>query len=190
MPRKSLRATAIELMQAKVDQLRLMFDMREIMDEEDDIADDEFMEESDKLDSMKSNRYLFRSTYYRKDRNTIFDLDDAISHESKNINDEEFLSLFRITRDSFQLFLEEMKDKKAFVTKNNSCHQRPIAFQLLVYLYRIGKEGSGGGCGEVGIFFGISKGSVKNYVRRCVSALLFFLVKSPTKRGVFCPDPR
>ena len=159
------------------------------MDEEDDIVDDEFMEECDKLDSMKNNHYLFRSSSYRKNRNK-FDVEDALSDDSININDEEFLFLFRITRDSFKLFLEEMKDKKAFVVKNDSCHQHPISFQLLVYIYRIGKEGSSGGSLEVASFFGIGKGSINNYVRRCVSALLFFLVKSPTKRGVFCPDPR
>jgi hypothetical protein len=38
-------------------------------------------------------------------------------------------------------------------------------------LYRVGKEGTGGGALAVASFFGIGKGSVKNYVRRCTSAL-------------------
>jgi hypothetical protein len=46
-----------------------------------------------------------------------------------------------------------------------------VAFQLLVFLWRIGKEGSGGGTLSVSSYFGIGKGSVVNYVRRCVKAL-------------------
>ena len=94
-----------------------------------------------------------------------------MSDSSKNYNDEEFLCLFRITRESFKLFLEEMKDKKAFIIKNKSSHQRPVAHQLLVYLFRIGREGSNGGSLHVSNFFRIGKGSVNNYVRRCVAAL-------------------
>ena len=64
-----------------------------------------------------------------------------------------------------------MKGKQAFHLTNKKSHQRPISFQLLVYLYRIGLEGSSGGSGRVALFFGIGKGSVYNYVRRCVIAL-------------------
>jgi hypothetical protein len=67
--------------------------------------------------------------------------------------------------------VEEMKTKEAFKTTNKSSHMRPIEFQLLVFLYRIGSEGSGGSCGKICTFFGIGKGSVKNYVQRTVSAL-------------------
>ena len=64
-----------------------------------------------------------------------------------------------------------MKDKEAFVVTSNKSHQRPISFQLLVFLYRIGVEGCCGGSARVALFFGIGKGSVLNYVRRCVKAL-------------------
>ena len=64
-----------------------------------------------------------------------------------------------------------MKDKEAFVITSNKCHQRSISFQLLVFLYRIGVEGCSGGSSRVALFFGIGKGSVQNYVRRCVRAL-------------------
>ena len=116
------------------------------------------------------SRYLFREKKYRKNKKK-FDLEDALKEDSDNYNNEEFLFHFCITRESFSLFLEEMKDKKAFVVTGKSSHQRPVAFQLLVYLYRIGKEGKAGGSHSVGAFFGIGKGSVNNYVRRCVHAL-------------------
>ena len=151
MPRKSLRKKALDLMQAKVNKLTLMYHMREAMDEEESLADDELIEQSEILEQMKKKRYLYRSSSYRKDRKN-FDLEDTLSDKSKNMNDEEFLSLFRLTRDSFKLFLAEMIDKKAFVVKNKSSHQRPVAFQLLVYLYRVGREGTNGGSGLVSYF--------------------------------------
>ena len=62
---------------------------------------------------MESSRYLFRSSDYRTDRKP-FDLDDALSSNSKNINDEEFLCHFRVSRESFFLLLDELKDKLPF----------------------------------------------------------------------------
>ena len=63
-----------------------------------------------------------------------------------------------------------MKDKQSFIITSNKCHQCPISFQLLVFLFRIGKEGSGGGSLEVSSFFGIGKGTIKK-VRRYVRSL-------------------
>jgi hypothetical protein len=40
-----------------------------------------------------------------------------------------------------------------------------------VFLFRVGKEGTGGSASAVSSHFGIGKGSVINYVKRCVSAL-------------------
>ena len=170
MPRKSLRRKAIDFMQSKVLHLRLEHYLREVDDDEDSSLDDIYMKESATFEQMKKSRYLYRSSTYRQDRKE-FDLEDAMSHDSKTYNDEEFLLLFRITRESFFLFLDEMKTKKAFVAKRKSAHQRPVAFQLLVFLYRV-REGSAGGSGNVSAFFGIGKGSVNNYVNRTVSALL------------------
>jgi hypothetical protein len=170
MPRASSRRRTIRLMKRKVKRLRIELYLRDAMDEHDSSADDEFITESDRYYRMKKQRYLFRSVNYRKDREG-FDLEDALSPQSKKMNDEEFLTNFRMTRESFLLFLEEMKDKRAFVLKNKRCKQRPIAYQLLVFLYRIGSEGKAGGSARVASFFSIGKGSVNNYVRRTVSAL-------------------
>ena len=52
-----------------------------------------------------------------------------------------------------------------------------------MFLFRVGKEGSAGGCFDLGAYFGIAKGTVSNYVRRVVSALLE--IKSET---VHWPD--
>jgi hypothetical protein len=75
-----------------------------------------------------------------------------------------------MTRESFFLLLKEMETKDAF------CHSRfkkprPISFQLLVFLYRVGKQGTCGSSLALSTHFGIGKGSVNNYVCRCVAAL-------------------
>jgi hypothetical protein len=41
-----------------------------------------------------------------------------------------------------------------------------------VFLYRVGKEGSGASLLAISTHFGIGKGSVKNYIKRCTRALL------------------
>ena len=170
MPRKSLRRKAIEAMEAKVQQLRLRYYLREGLDEKDSFEDDRLIIESNKLGKMKRNRYLFRHSSYRTDRK-LFDLADALSYDSKKFNEDEFLFAFRITRESFFLLLDEMQNKVAFISTSKSSHSRPISFQLLVFLYRIGREGPAGGPSTIAAYFGIGKGSVKNYVRRVVEAL-------------------
>ena len=170
MPRKSLRRQAIEVVAENVRKLRMRSNLRKILDEEDEAEDYLLFQQLATLNKMLNSRYIFRQSTNRKDRKK-FDLEDTLSHDSKTINDDEFLFLFRITRDSFFLFLDEMKDKKAFIVTSNKSHQRPISFQLLVFLYRIGKEGVGGGSQNIAAYFGIGKGSVKNYVNRVVMAL-------------------
>ena len=53
MPRKSLRRKALDLMQAKVHKLSLMHIIREATDEDDSLADDELIIESERLDRLK-----------------------------------------------------------------------------------------------------------------------------------------
>ena len=171
MPRKSLRLKTIELLQLRLSKLKKQCIQREMMDEEDSIEDDKYLHLRNLLKKMLHSRYIFRHSKYRKKRRT-FDLDDALSSTSDHYNDDEFLSTFRITRESFFLLLQEMKGTKAFTKKSKKKQQRPVAFQLLVFLFRVGKEACGASSEAIGIFFGIAKGSVTNYVRRCVSAFL------------------
>jgi hypothetical protein len=75
-----------------------------------------------------------------------------------------------MTRESFHYLLDEMKHMKAF-RQSKYRKQRPVAFQLLVFLYRVGKEGTWGSPAAVSQFFGIGQGSVGNYVKRTIKAL-------------------
>ena len=170
MPRKSHRRKAIDSLIDTIKKLQVKAALRDILDEENSVEDYLLIQKKSILKKIMAKRYLFRLSKNRA-RKIKFDLDDVLSYDSKLTNEEEFLQQYRITRDSFFLLLNELKDKKAFATTSNKGHQRPISFQLLVFLYRIGKEGSAGGSSDVSPFFGIAKGSVQNYVRRCVRAL-------------------
>jgi hypothetical protein len=130
---------------------------------------------------MKSSRYLFHKQNYRKRKK--FDFDDCMLEEgSVGFNDTEFLQSFCMTRESFYLLVDEMKKTKAF-KKAKFKPQRCIAYQLLVFLFRIGKEGTGGCSIAVSQFFGIGIGMVNNYVKRSISAL-----HEIKKEVVYWPD--
>jgi hypothetical protein len=169
MPRYSYRLAAISWMTKHIAKLKKDALYRELEDEEDSLEDDYLYFQELKLKRMKAARYLFRDPTYRKRKK--FDLEDCLLEEnSQEFNDTEFLNSFRMTRQSFFLLLEEMKTKRAFALSKFK-KQRPVAFQLLVFLYRIGKEGTGGSSIAVSQFFGIGSGSVNNYVQRTIRAL-------------------
>ena len=111
MPRKSLRLKAIDVLKLHVTRLRREYILREIDDEEDSLEDEKYFRKKSMLDNMIQSRYLFRRSKYRRNRKKI-DLDDALSYNSVNYNDEEFLLNFRITRDSFFYSLMNSKQKK------------------------------------------------------------------------------
>jgi hypothetical protein len=169
MPRTSDRSKILKQIEDEVSVLRKRALHRELLDEEDSLQDDHDQYMYAVLNRIKSSRYLFRSSTYRNNRKR-FNLEDCLSNDSKEYTDEEFLYNFRITRDSFFLLLKEMENKKPFV-KCKYRKQRPISFQLLVFLFRVGKQGACGSSIAVASYFGIGKGSVNNYVRRCISAL-------------------
>jgi hypothetical protein len=169
MPRVSERKIAIDTLQMHVDKLKKEAVLREICDEEDSIQDQIDLQMQHLLNKVKRSRYFNRPRTYRTKR-CSFDLDDTLSPDSVKYNDTEFLYNFRITRESFFLLLDEIKDKNPF-KRNKYKGQRPVAFQLLVFLFRIGKEGTGGSAAAVSSHFEIGRGSVINYVRRCVKAL-------------------
>ena len=171
MPRHSRRQQSIHLMELRIEKLRKEAIEREIAgDDDDSVEEDNLYYQSLVLDKMKNSRYLFRKKYRKKTK--TFDMEDALSLNSINFNDEEFLSHFRITHSSFFLLLDVMKERRAFNRVSKNKKQRPVAYQLLVFLYRIGKEGTSGGSMDVSAFFGIGKGTVNNYCKRCVKGLL------------------
>ena len=64
------------------------------------------------LKRIQSHRYFVRRNTYHKRK--TFDWDDCLSVDSINFNDIEFLFSFRLTRESFNLLIDELKDHKVF----------------------------------------------------------------------------
>ena len=183
MPRHSHRQKAIHHLKLRVEKLRKEAFERDILDEDEDSVEEDYLHDQTRiLKQMTNTRYLFRKSRYRTDRKK-FDLEDCLSTSSVHYNDEEFLKSFRITRNSFLLLLEVMKETRAFKKVSKKKKARPISYQLLVFLFRIGKEGTGGSCGDIAIHFGIGKGTIKNYCRRSVNALL-----EMKKETIYWPD--
>ena len=116
MPRKSLCLKTIELMRERISKLRKEYIERELLDEEDSIEDDKYLHYLTVLNQMVRKRYMYRKSYYRTNRKK-FDLDDALSYDSENYNDEEFLLHFRMSRQSFFLLLEQISETKEFSKK-------------------------------------------------------------------------
>ncbi len=133
MPRRGDRRLALEWLEKLIVKQRKDAIEREVFDDHDSIQDDYDIHTSSILKRMKRTRYLFRKRRYRK-RRTRFDLEDCLSEDSDNFNDEEFLYCFRLTRESFFLLLEEMKTRLAFRDCIKYKKQQPVEYQLLIFL--------------------------------------------------------
>ena len=119
---RSRRHDTLKQMHYRVSMLQQDRIWHEVLEEEDSEEDDKYIHNLSILEKMMKRRYLFCKSRYQKKRNK-FDIEDALSYDSLNYNDKEFLLYFRISRDSFFLLLDQIKDQQAFVQvskKNNN----------------------------------------------------------------------
>ena len=171
MPRVTKKISTIKYLKHKVS-LRKEARMQRMYESDDDSILDIIDRKWERLLArVRKDRYLFRKKY-RRELN-LFDLKDALNLEDsleRKYNDDEFLMLFRMSRESFLALVEKVRSHKAFRCKNKK--SRSVEFQLLVFLYRTGLEGSAGGNRRVSANFGIGSGTVGTYVTNCMNALL------------------
>ena len=120
---------------------------------------------------ISSRRYLFRKKQNRN-RRTFFNWDDCLAENSTRFNEEEFLQHFRMSRSGFKSLMNVIKDDDVFQNKRGKMKKAPVSHHLLVFLYRVGRDGSSASDSAIATFFGIGKGSVKNYIRRVTKALI------------------
>jgi hypothetical protein len=88
-------------------------------------------------------------------------------------NDEEFIKIFRIPRHLFPSLLWLLKSHPAFGKHGKKQRKHfSVELHLLVLLKYMGAEGNG--CSAINLKhgLGIGKGSVTNYLRRAVDAVL------------------
>ena len=169
MPRISDRAKAIAYQQSIVDNFKEQFIAGLDDDDNDSVHEVMYRHHYKILEQMKSKRYFFRSNKYRKRK--VFDFDDCISVNSTEYNNTEFLYMFRLQRESFLKLVDLIKDDTVFEPRPFK-QARPVHHQLLVFLYRIGREGVAASLNAMSTFFKIGKGSIRNYILNCIKAIL------------------
>ena len=123
----------------------------------------------------RNSRYLFRNTQYRTSRGGLssFDWEGVLSGDPLIMSDSQFLQSFRMTRQSFIKFIDLIKGHDVFKTKSPLRRTaRPVAHQALVFLYRLGKEGTSGSCVALSSYFHISQGSIHTYIENVITATM------------------
>jgi hypothetical protein len=89
------------------------------------------------------------------------------------MTDAEFLRKYRVSKVSFDRLLKLIQGHDVFKMNNkNGRAQRPVAYQLMVFLFYIGTEGSGANNAGQRSTFAISYGVAQVYRERVTSAIL------------------
>ena len=180
MPRSSKRAKVLKALKTIQSTRRQNATLRELFNvenDEDSLDDEDWIEDNyDSLvdaavDEVEARRYLFRSKTYR-DRNETFVWQDIISDNSVRFSESEFHVHFRMNRNSYHILLSLLEHKETFYTVSKGRKQLPIPLQLLIFLRRIGSEGTEASYTKLAVFFGIGAGTVSVVVRRVQNAFL------------------
>jgi hypothetical protein len=108
--------------------------------------------------------------------------EDAEEHEPW-LNDAEFKDKYRLTRSSFWLIVDLIKDHPVFQSKFRK--QAPVEHQLLTLLCFLGMEGNGMSDRKGRSVFRAAKGTIRGHKDRVVEALLGCLYEDSVK----WPDP-
>lgn len=151
MPKDSIRKQTIKTVNRKVEKLALSDD-----DEE------ELFEMTDLLFGLETTRVLNSSLSIPK-----------LSQFREYIlkwHDEEFINTFRMEKRLFEQLVDKIKDHSVF-HNNSSRKQADVYIQLALTLKRFGHDGTGNSVNQLAAYFGISKGSVGDFTKRCMIAI-------------------
>ena len=112
MPRTSRRQNLIKALEERYEETKRRFFFHNVILEDDALSDDgelghlsylNLMHSSAALRAAQSNRYCFRQSY-RQSNDLIFQMDLLDSGDNQQwLNDDEFLSKYRVTRDQLDL---------------------------------------------------------------------------------------
>jgi hypothetical protein len=128
MPRQSKKTKVINLLSARLKARLNLRAVRIMDDEEDSVEDLKDLATAVSLSTIRKRRYISRSTKYRKSpAETRFktDLNDVSSSSDSSgtsselpwLSDEEFLQKYRVTRKSFDIILEKIRNHPVFESK-------------------------------------------------------------------------
>ncbi len=118
-----------------------------------------------------------RASYRRGAASAIFTED--LDLESGWLNDAEFKDKYRMTRSSFWLIVDLIKDHAVFRSKWR--RQAPVEHQLMTLLCFLGTEGNGMSDRRGRSVFRLGKGTVTLYKDRVVQAILDCLLEDNIK---------
>jgi hypothetical protein len=108
---------------------------------------------------------------------------EDLNEDSSWLNDAEFKDKYRMTRSSFWLIVELIKDHPVFQSKRKK--QAPVEHQLMILLCFLGTEGNGMSDRKGRSLFRMGKGTLRKYKDRVVEAILDCLFEGFVK----WPDP-
>lgn len=124
------------------------------------------------LNHLNSTRYWDTRGPYLP---TIINVESWFHQPRFENNDRKFRKVFRMNREIFYKLLEKIECHSAFQNQSTSAKQTPVKYQLAIFLYRLGSKGGGGSLEQVGDSVGVGVGTVLNFSRRVMRAILSLL---------------
>ena len=112
-----------------------------------------------------------------QERNTISVLEkDLIEDNAEDgtppwLTQEEVLEKYPVHKDSFHSLVDKIRDHSVFHSLHGKKRQKPVAFQLMAFLFYVGTSGSGASNPWLRSMFGIGRGSAELYKHHCVKAI-------------------
>lgn len=168
-------------------EMRLIRRAIRVLDSDEDSDDDEMDTAAIRLYlASDKQRYLFRSYKYRVSRFNRFAEDLGEDKEEDDLpwmTDTEFLRKYRVSKDSFKRLLKLIEGHHVFKSNKDGRCQRPVAYQLMVFLFYLGTEGSGANNAGQRNMFAISQGVAQIYRERVTCAILAL-----SDRYLYWPD--
>ena len=128
------------------------------------------------FESVSNERYVRSRKKYRSSTGVSVFEKDLIEDDAEDgtppwLTQEEFLEKYHVHRDSFHLLVDKIRDHSVFQSLHGKSKQKPVAFQLMVFLFYVGTSGSGSSNPRLRSMFGIGRGTAELYKRRCVKAI-------------------
>jgi hypothetical protein len=161
-------------------------------DSDTDNSDDHISDSDDTVPTLIThysrtieNRYLERGQY-RNAGNRVMELDFGRSPVAKKpywLNEAEFWQRYCMNRGSFEAVLDSIKENSIFVSVGKR-KQRPIGYQLAMYMRFIGISGTGSSASSLPNDMEFGFGSSYQYVRHVVKA-----INSSLQEHYSWPDP-
>ncbi|SPO23074.1 uncharacterized protein UTRI_01752 [Ustilago trichophora] len=136
-------------------------------DGDDNDVDDSIMHQLlDTYMQAASQRYTAPRGRKRRRQDHLVDLLDEYQHTDRKL----FRGLVRMTPTAFEDLVTRLHQTRAF--NAGQLERSEVREQVAVALYRFGRSGNGAGFRDIALHCGCSQGSVNNWTRRTIEALL------------------